>query len=159
MRCMINGPQVTTPVLDFGCGTGLSGLALKLAGFTLIDGLDPSPEMLEGAKAKGVYRTLTLLDVKDKTPISQGSYKAIAAIGVIGTGAAPASTLDILMRALDKGGLLVFSFNDHALADPVYECALNNWLDCGAAHLLTKEYGPHLPAQNINSNVYVVAKN
>ena len=27
------------PILDFGCGTGLSGLALKLAGFTTIDGV------------------------------------------------------------------------------------------------------------------------
>ncbi len=28
------------PVLDFGCGTGLSGLALKSKGFSIIDGID-----------------------------------------------------------------------------------------------------------------------
>ena len=41
------------PVLDFGCGTGLSGLALQLAGFNTLDGMDPSSEMLERAKGKG----------------------------------------------------------------------------------------------------------
>ncbi|MDA3859274.1 MAG: class I SAM-dependent methyltransferase [Roseovarius sp.] len=151
-------PEPQTPVLDFGCGTGLSGLALKLAGFKLIDGIDPSPEMLAQAKAKSVYRTLSLLDVADKTPVPKGAYKAIAAIGVIGPGAAPVSTFDILMKALDRGAHLVFSYNDHALADPIYEGALNGWLDCGAARLLSKDYGPHLPGQGLKSNVYVLQK-
>lgn len=151
-------PEPDTPVLDFGCGTGLSGLALKLAGFKAIDGIDPSPEMLAQATAKGVYRSLSSLDVTDKTPIPKGAYKAIAAIGVIGPGAAPVSTFDILMKALDRGGYLVFSYNDHALADPIYEGALNGWLDCGAARLLSKDYGPHLPVQGLNSNVYVLQK-
>ncbi|SLN12470.1 Trans-aconitate 2-methyltransferase [Roseovarius litorisediminis] len=152
-------PRPQTPILDFGCGTGLSGLALKLAGFTVIDGMDPSPQMLEEAKAKDIYRTLIQLDVSDKNPIPRGSYRAIAAIGVIGTGAAPASTLDVLMQALGKGDLLVFSLNDHALADPGFEGVLNNWLDCGAACLLEKKYGPHLPKQGLKSNVYIVERN
>jgi predicted TPR repeat methyltransferase len=151
-------PEPQTPVLDYGCGTGLSGLALKLAGFNLIDGFDPSPEMIERARAKNIYRNLTLLDLTSTTPINQGSYKALAAIGVIGTGAAPVETLDILLQALDKGGLLTFSFNDHALAEPKFEARLDEWISRGAARLRFKEYGPHLPEQNINSNVYVVEK-
>lgn len=151
-------PQPQTPVLDYGCGTGLSGLALKLAGFELIDGMDPSPEMLQGARAKGIYRNLTQLDVTMKTPVKPGSYKAIAAIGVIGIGAAPVESLDILLHALGKTGLLAFSLNDHALAEPKFEAKLNHWLESGAARLLAKEYGPHLPQQGIKSNVYVVEK-
>ncbi|MEO0683020.1 MAG: methyltransferase domain-containing protein, partial [Pseudomonadota bacterium] len=50
--------DMSAPVLDFGCGTGLSGLALKLAGFETIDGVDLSAEMLEGARSKNVYRHL-----------------------------------------------------------------------------------------------------
>lgn len=151
-------PDTDTPILDFGCGTGLSGLALKLAGFTTIDGMDPSREMLEGARAKGVYRTLTPFDISDKTPIIPGSYQIITCIGVIGTGAAPASTFDLVMNALPKGGLLALSLNDHALADPQYPDALDAWLKPGRAKTLFKEYGPHLPGQNLNSNVYVIEK-
>ena len=152
-------PDPQCPILDFGCGTGLSGQALRRAGFQIIDGMDPSPEMLAVAKAKNIYRNLSTLDVDDDAPVVQGAYKAIAAIGVIGTGAAPASTLHVVMRALDRGGLMVFSLNDHALADPQYEAALNQWLDCGSACLRVKDYGPHLPGQNLKSNVYIVEKN
>ncbi len=146
------------PVLDFGCGTGLSGLALKLAGFDTIDGMDPNAEMLDLARGKDIYRSLTLIDIHDETPVAQGSYTAIAAIGVIGTGAAPAMTLDLLMNALDPGGILAFSLNDHAIADPQYPARLNQWLDCGAARLKYQKYGPHLPKQDIKSYVYILEK-
>lgn len=146
------------PILDFGCGTGLSGLALKLAGFTVIDGMDPNPQMLDQARGKDVYRNLTQLDLEDESPIEPGSYAAITAIGVIGTGAAPASTLDLLMNALNPGGMLAFSLNDHALADHQYPARLNQWLDCGAARLLFQRHGPHLPKQDIKSNVYILEK-
>ena len=152
----LNAPD--TPILDFGCGTGLSGLALKLAGFSTIDGLDPSPEMLDGARAKGVYRSLTTMDIFDPAPIARNSYSVITAIGVIGTGAAPASTFDLVMTTLPKGGTMALSLNDHALADPQYEGALNQWLDCGAANLMVKDYGPHLPGQGLKSNIYIIEK-
>lgn len=150
--------ETDMPILDFGCGTGLSGLALKLEGFSVIDGIDPNPEMLELARGKDVYRSMTLMDLEDETPVALGSYGVIAAIGVIGTGAAPPSTLDLLMNALDTGGKLAFSYNDHALADRQYTGRLNQWLDCGAARLLHQDHGPHLPKQNLNSTVYVLEK-
>ena len=146
------------PILDFGCGTGLSGLALKLVGFSTVDGMDPSPEMIDLARKRGAYRTISVLDIQDDAPVAQGAYRAITAIGVIGTGAAPASTFDLLMRALPKGGLLGFSLNDHALSDPQYEGALCQWLDCGAGRLLFKKYGTHLPGQDLKSNVYIIEK-
>ncbi|WP_299842658.1 methyltransferase domain-containing protein [uncultured Roseovarius sp.] len=152
----LNDPAA--PILDFGCGTGLSGLALGLVGFKTIDGMDPNAEMLEQARGKDVYRNLTQMDIDDETPITQGSYPVITAIGVIGTGAAPATTLDLLMNALNPGGVLAFSLNDHAVADPQYPARLNQWLDCGAARLKHRKYGPHLPKQNIKSYVYILEK-
>ena len=55
----------TQPVLDFACGTGLSGAALSAEGFTLIDGCDISEGMLERARARGVYRYLRLIGPED----------------------------------------------------------------------------------------------
>jgi predicted TPR repeat methyltransferase len=148
----------SAPVLDFGCGTGLSGLALRLAGFEVIDGLDLSPDMLERAKATSAYRNLDVIAAGADLPTPSGTYTNIAAIGVIGAGAAPISVFHLLMKALPPDGKLVFSFNDHALADWEYEAAVAQWTDCGAARILFKEYGDHLPEIDLKSNVYVIEK-
>ena len=154
----LHAGELSTPILDFACGTGLSGLALQQVGFTTLDGMDITPEMLSEAEKKGIYRNLITVDVADETPIAQDSYRIITAIGAIGTGAAPASCIHTILRALPKGGLMGLSLNDHALAEPEYETTLCQWLDCGAARLLFKEYGSHLPARGIKSYVYIVEK-
>lgn len=147
-----------TPILDFGCGTGLSGAALVAEGFTTIDGTDLSAAMLERARTRGVYRKLWQGSIEAPLDIAPGSYPVIAAIGVIGAGAAPVETFDLIMERLGPGGIFVFSFNDHTLEDPVYEGRLNGWIDAGGADLLFKEYGPHLPARDMNATVYVMRK-
>lgn len=148
--------DLSQPLLDFGCGTGLSGLALKLAGFDTIDGLDLSAEMLTHARAKGVYRHLDKIEAGAELP--RKGYMLCSAIGVIGAGAAPIYVLHQLMRALPKGGKLIFSFNDHTLEDRSFEGGISEWTDCGAAHLLFRESGDHLPGIDLNSNVYVLEK-
>jgi predicted TPR repeat methyltransferase len=148
----------TRPVLDFGCGTGLSGQALRAARFNTIDGIDISADMLAQADTTNVYRSLTRFKPNEPLPFEQGAYDAIAAIGVIGVGAAPIGVFYDLMNALPTGGKLVFSFNDHTLADPVHEAAISEWLDMGAAILTSKEHGPHLPKINMSSTVYVIEK-
>lgn len=148
--------DLTAPVLDFGCGTGLSGLALKLAGFSNIHGVDLSPEMLGQAEAKGVYASTR--QVAADEAIAPGQYPSIAAIGVIGAGAAPIGVLDMLMNALGSGGRAVFSFNDHTLEDPVHEARVMEWTDCGAARLLFREHGDHLPGIGMKSTVYILEK-
>ncbi|MEM9576791.1 MAG: methyltransferase domain-containing protein [Pseudomonadota bacterium] len=150
--------DLTAPVLDFGCGTGLSGLALRLAGFETIDGLDLSAEMLEQARSKGIYRNLDMIDADAQLHHAPGDYAAIAAIGVIGAGAAPVSVFHRLVRSLETGGKLVFSFNDHTLQEPIFEAAVCEWLDCGAVTLLFKEHGPHVPGIDLKANVYVIEK-
>ncbi|MFT6674125.1 MAG: putative TPR repeat methyltransferase [Sulfitobacter sp.] len=147
------------PILDFGCGTGLSGLALRLAGFETIDGVDVSADMLARAREKSIYRTLTQIDADKRFIPAAGDYAALAAIGVIGAGAAPISVFDTLMKSLTRGGLFVFSFNDHALEDPAHEGRVNEWIDCGAARLLFCEHGDHIPGIGLKAKVYLLEKN
>ncbi len=150
--------DLTAPILDFGCGTGLSGVALRLAGFETIDGVDLSADMLAEAKTKSVYRKLRQIDA-GATPVDDPSdYSAIAAIGVIGAGAAPIDVFDTLMNCLTPGGKLVLSFNDHALSDPANEARIDAWVSRDAAILRFKEYGDHLPGLNMKSNVYIIEK-
>jgi SAM-dependent methyltransferase len=147
--------DLSAPILDFGCGTGLSGVALKLAGFETIDGVDLSADMLDGAREKGVYRSLSQIE-PGVAPSSD--YATVAAIGVIGAGAAPLATFDLLMHALPTGGKLTLSFNDHVLSDPAYEGRISEWTDCAAARLLFREHGDHLPGIDVKSTVYVIEK-
>ncbi|WP_158963835.1 class I SAM-dependent DNA methyltransferase [Chachezhania sediminis] len=150
--------DVAAPLLDFGCGTGLSGRAFAEQGFTLLDGLDLSDEMLAHARAKGHYRSLTRIDPGAPLPFAPGTHPAIAAVGVIGCGAAPAAVLDQLIDALPRGGHFVFSFNDHTLEDPSCLARMKARIGDGATRLIFEEYGPHLPGQNIKSKVYVLEK-
>ena len=149
--------DINAPVLDFGCGTGLSGLALRAAGFTTLDGVDLSADMLEHARDKGVYRNLTQIEAGADLVAPQ-DYGAIAAIGVIGAGAAPISVFDQIMQGLRKDGLFVFSFNDHALDDPQNIARVREWTDCGAATMLFREHGDHLPGIDLGSCVFVLRK-
>ena len=43
-------------VLDVACGTGVVGKEVREAGYTLVDGLDPSRAYLEGAMDRGIFR-------------------------------------------------------------------------------------------------------
>lgn len=151
-------PEQDLAILDVGCGTGLSGKFLSKAGFTRIDGCDLNAEMLKVAKTRGIYNRLWQSDLDNPFPFEDGTYDAISAIGVIGVGAAPVMLLYDLFAKLKSGGLTVFSFNDHTLENPAFECCVMNHTDCGAFELLFKENGPHLPGKNMNSNVYVMRK-
>ncbi len=145
-------------VLDTGCGTGLSGLALRAAGFAHIDGFDITDEMLNVARGRDLYRNIWLAEAGAQIDVSRGPYDVIAAIGVIGNGAAPVTFFYDIIKQMNRGSFFVFSFNDHTLEDPQFEGALNNTLDTGGYGLVFKEYGPHFPKRDMNSNVYVMQR-
>lgn len=145
-------------ILDYGCGTGLSGLALQLVGFKNIDGLDVSQEMVSLAKKKSIYRNLKIFNPNTEIPVHPEQYQIITAIGVIGAGAAPLQIFDDLFYLLPRGGLFAFSFNDHTLSDPDYEKKVEQYLNGGYALLIHKSYGSHLPKANLKSNIYILKK-
>lgn len=147
------GCRPDAALLDMGCGTGLSGAAFAAEGFTAIDGCDLSPGMLAEAERRGVYRRLmTPATLPDRL------YDAVAAVGVIGVGAAPPDLMDTCLAHLRTGGLMVFSFNDHALEVAEYPAKLKAVTDAGTARILSQDRGPHLPGIGINSVVYVLEK-
>lgn len=148
----------STPLLDIGCGTGISGHELKTAGFKTIDGCDFSAEMLALAGSKNIYRSIINTDLENPFPFTPGAYTNIVACGVLNPGHAPASTLDQVMELLEPGGIFAFSLNDHALADSTYEARINDNVDSGAATLLFREYGEHLPKIDLQSIVYLLQK-
>lgn len=143
--------DISLPVLDFGCGTGLSGEALNTAGFTHIDGTDLSAEMLKLAQSKGVYEKLWVTEPGEAQPVKQGQYAAVTAIGVISKGAAPLSVFDDVFALLAPGNLFAFSFNDQSLEEGAYEAKVDAYVSAGRARILAAEYGPHLTKLGVNS--------
>jgi predicted TPR repeat methyltransferase len=152
------GTSLDTRILDVGCGTGLSGVAFVAQGYTDLHGTDLSPDMLAAAEARQIYGKLWVTDPDAPLPVLPGDYDVIAAVGVISPGAAPASMLTTLADLLLPGGRLLFSFNDHALADPSYMEALASVEADGGLKRIFEEHGPHLPARDIRSTVYLLER-
>lgn len=151
--------QHEAPLADFGCGTGLSGVALRAAGFACIDGFDIAPRMLEEARGKGIYRALAELDLSQTLgSIAEDTYKNIAAIGVLNPAFMPETVIDEMLGKLPSGGCLVLSINDKAAKDGGFERRIFEQTECGAADLLVKDYGEHIPDIDLLSTVYLLRK-
>lgn len=148
----------TAPVLDFACGTGISGVALSKAGFTNIDGTDISEGMLEKAREKGVYSDLWCGDPDGPLDTGHRHYAAITAVGAIGAGAAPAEKIDDAIDSLAPGGVFVVSLNDHTLEDAQFESRLEKAISDGRIEKLAAEDGPHLPEIGLRARVWAVRR-
>jgi predicted TPR repeat methyltransferase len=73
--------QFSTPdttILDFGCGTGLSGQALQAVGFKHVDGVEISPEMLALAKQRDAYNSVWQCALGEITDVKRGQYQVIS---------------------------------------------------------------------------------
>lgn len=151
-------PTRDAPILDFACGTGLSGEAIAAHGFTVIDGVDLSDAMLKTARKRNIYRSLFKADPDQAPSIAPGDYTAITAIGAISPGAAPASYFDKLLSCLVPGGLIVLSYNDHTLADRDYTSRLENALNNENVRERFREHGDHIVKLGSKSTVYVLEK-
>ena len=150
--------DLAAPLLDIGCGTGLSGVALRRAGFEIIDGTDFSKEMINAARAKNVYRALMAGDFSDPATIKPSQYTNFAAIGVFSPGHGMPELIDQVVSAMRQGGCFGFSLNEHALKDPGYERTIGVAVQSGIAELVFDQLGDHLPGLGSKSKIYVLRK-
>ena len=144
-------------ILDIGCGTGLSGFALKKNGFKSIDGLDLSEEMLKIAKQKKIYQSLFNFDLNNPTDFNH-KYDAIIAAGVISPTHANPDTIRNSYSMLKKKGLMIFSINDHALNDSLFFSSINKIIQNSNFILLDQIYGDHIKELNLKSSIFVLQK-
>ena len=150
--------DLKAPLLDLGCGTGLSGEALEKVGFKTIDGTDFSEEMLNAASTKGIYRTLILGDFADPIPGEVGDYLNYTAIGVFSPGHGPPELIDAVVGRLQTKGCFGFSLNDHALENPLYEETIHRLAHAGDVQVVFEDYGDHLPGLGLKSKICVLEK-
>ncbi|MGD9294344.1 MAG: class I SAM-dependent methyltransferase [Roseobacter sp.] len=104
------------PVLDAGAGTGLVAAAIVGAGHPEIDALDISPEMLEVARSKGLYRKTIVADLTRALPIPDCAYKAVTSCGTFTHGHVGPEALDELLRVAAPGALFVLTIKKRSIS-------------------------------------------
>ena len=144
-------------VLDVGCGTGLSGVALRDAGFTRLDGCDFSPPMLERAAETGVYRRLFEADLNTGLG-TDDAYDHAVAVGVFSFGHIRPDALREVLRVVRAGGAVVVGVNDHFWEVGELPAELDAIEADGLASVAAREHGEHLPGAAIMGWVIVLVR-
>jgi predicted TPR repeat methyltransferase len=97
-------------ILDLGCGTGISGEAFKdFAEGGIMDGIDLSSLMLDGARARGLYRNLIAGDFETVLASHMEHYDLIVAVDALNYHGDLVPTLRGAARCLVPGGLCLFT--------------------------------------------------
>jgi len=112
--------QPTGNYLDLGCGTGLVAEVLlrRQKEDLSIDGCDRSEAMLEVARQKNIYRSLTCCNISDM-PYADSTYDVAISAGVFvsnedyrKSGSANAQALPSAIRVLKPSGYCIFSVSE-----------------------------------------------
>lgn len=99
------GANKNIKILDAGAGTGLIGEMLAKQGYTNVDGLDISQEMLKVAAKKNVYKRLICAPLTEANieDIQTAEYDVVVCAGTIVYGQVKASALDECARHVRPG--------------------------------------------------------
>lgn len=103
-------PEGAGRVIDLGCGTGLSGAALRDQATALI-GIDLSPEMLARARARNLYAELIEADLAPAlAAMSEGCAETVTAVDVLIYVGVLEPLLPEIFRVLAPGGAFFATF-------------------------------------------------
>uniref|UniRef100_A0A2K5PEM7 Methyltransferase like 27 n=1 Tax=Cebus imitator TaxID=2715852 RepID=A0A2K5PEM7_CEBIM len=116
-------------ILDVACGTGLVAAELQARGFLQLHGADGSPEMLNQARARGLYQRLSLCTLgQEPLPSPEGTFDAVLIVGALSDGQVPCSAIPELLRVTKPGGLVCLTTRTNS-SNLQYKEALEATLD------------------------------
>ncbi|XP_013794867.1 methyltransferase-like protein 27 [Limulus polyphemus] len=103
----LNVPR-NAEIIDIAAGTGALGEKLNAMGYKYIDALDGTPEMLDIARKKNVYRNFCqfFLGCGYESPIKDGTYDVAISSGAIGQGHIPYDAFYEIIAMVKQGGLI-----------------------------------------------------
>lgn len=150
-------PSLNAPILDMGCGTGLVGQLLFDAGYQIIDGLDLSFEMLEKARALGVYRALDEADLTEQLTL-EPIYQAVICVGVFSHQPSQPFDLARLFSALAPDGVLVATVNGKGWKEIGWEVLLEQSAEQNGFRIESVSDIPYLTRQNISGKLLTLRR-
>ena len=98
-------------ILDAGCGTGLVGIELQKNGFSNIDGVDLSQNMLD-LVPKGVYKKIKKIDLNKPLKFKTNMYDVVMCVGTFTYGHVKPKALNELIRITKNRGIICFTINE-----------------------------------------------
>ena len=98
-------------ILDAGCGTGLVGIELKKYGYSNIDGVDFSQNMLN-LVPQGIYKKIEKVDLNKLLKFKNNTYDVVMCVGTFTYGHVMPKALDELIRITKDKGLICFTINE-----------------------------------------------
>ena len=98
-------------ILDAGCGTGLVGIELKKYGYSNIDGVDFSQDMLN-LIPKNIYKKIEKVDLNKPLKFSNNMYDVVTCVGTFTYGHVKSHALDELIRITKNKGIICFTINE-----------------------------------------------
>ena len=98
-------------ILDAGCGTGLVGIKLKKCGYSNIEGVDFSQNMLD-LIPKGIYKKIEKADLNKPLKFETNMYDVVMCVGTFTYGHVKPQALDELIRTTKNKGLICFTVNE-----------------------------------------------
>lgn len=134
-------PDFNIRLLDVGAGTGLAGQELQALGFSNIDAIDYSAEMLSVAAQRNVYRSLIEGDLSKPLDIPDQTYDAAVCTGTFTHGHVGPSCLEELFRIIRRGGLFAFSINTGVWIDAGFERELSRLEKNRTIRLIARKAG------------------
>lgn len=136
-------PDTASTVFDIGCGTGLTCVFLAEMGYTNLDGIDLSPDMVRVAGERGIYRELLVGDVNQALERDDGSYDAVISSGTFTHGHVGPEPLDEIFRILRPGGILACTVHQDLWTSMGFEAKFNALVERGVANQLSSQLGSY----------------
>lgn len=112
-------------VLDVGCGTGLSGAAMRAAGIGAsggIIGIDISDESLDEAFARKCYQDTKLHNMEEAWPFADATFDAVVAVGTSSCVENFDHFYSEMCRVAKQGALISWTCLEHEWATDEQRC-------------------------------------
>lgn len=134
-------------ILDAGCGTGMTGLALHQVGFRHIVGLDLSLKSLAEAVQLDVYERLLAHDLQERPfPFPDNDFDGLECIGVLTYVPDIATLFTEFCRLVRPNGVVIFSQRQDLVEARAYLTVLQQLEADGLwQQLYQSEPMPYLP--------------